>query len=346
MNRKELLKRASNLSQIAFARRFTYAEGMAKGMNAIDVKSGSGLRFTVLEERGLDLYELEYKGINVSFLNKNGPVSGQRFIADDTHFTGVMNGGMMFTAGLMNVGGGCVDTVHSLHGIIDGTAANEVSAKTTLTDDDVVTEISGKMIEAKLFGEKLELSRTITTQKSSPCIRIQDSLFNARALDAEFEILYHINIGFPFLDESVTLHTPESRVIPRNEDAQKGLDTHRTFSEPIDSCPEQVFFHEIKPDDEGYCYAVAVNHNLSLAFFVRYKNDNLTHLCQWKSMQSGDYVMGLEPSNNYLNSRKGERENGTLKTIGAFETLTFDVMFGILDGTEEIESFMKLHHIR
>ena len=349
LNQKELLRRASNLSQIAFARRFMYTEGMANGMRAIDVKSGSGLRFTVLEDRGLDLYEMEYKGINLSFLSKNGPVSGQRFVADDNHFTGLINGGMMFTAGLMNVGGGCVDTdgtVHSLHGRIDGTAANEVSAKSFMEDTDVVTEITGKMVEAKLFGEKLELSRKITTHSNCPCVHIEDSLFNARALDTEFEILYHINIGFPFLDESVTVHTPESRVIPRNEDAEKGLDAHHLISAPIDSCPEQVFFHEIKPDADGYCYALAVNHNLSLAFYVRYRFGELTHLCQWKSMQSGDYVLGLEPSNNYLNSRKGERENGTLKSIGGFETKKFDVMFGILDGDAEIETFMKNHDIR
>ena len=324
---KELLKRASNLAQIAFARRFTYAEGMAKGMNAIDVKSGSGLRFTVLEDRGLDLYEMEYKGLNLSFLTKNGPVSGQRFAADDNHFTSVMNGGMMFTAGLMNVGGGCVDTdgtVHSLHGRIDGTAANEVSAKTMLIDDDVVTEISGKMIESKLFGEKFELSRKITAWKNRPWVHIEDRLFNARALPTEFEILYHINLGFPFLDDGVTVHTPESRVIPRNADAEAGMTMHHQITAPVDSCPEQVFFHEIKPDEEGYCYALAINHSLHIGFFVRYKNDNLTHLCQWKSMQAGDYVLGLEPSNNYLNSRRGERENGTLQSIDAFETKTFD----------------------
>ncbi len=349
LTKQELLRRASNLSQLAFARRFEYGEGMAQGMRAIDVKSGSGLRFTVLEDRGLDFYEMEYKGINLSFLTKNGPVSGKRFIADDNHFTSVMNGGMMFTAGLMNVGGGCVDTdgtTHSLHGRYDGNAASEVSAKTTLTDNDIVTEISGKVTESKLFGEKFELSRKITTWGSKPWVHIEDTLFNARAIPTEFEILYHINLGFPFLDESVTIHTPESHVTPRNEDAKAGFSEYKIATKPIDSFAEQVFFHEIVPDSDGYCYALAINENLSLGFFVRYHIDNLTHLCQWKSMQSGDYVMGLEPSNNFLNSRKGERDNGTLKTIDGFETKKFDVMFGVLDGKNEIDSFMKTHKIK
>ncbi len=349
LTKQELLRRTSNLSQLAFARRFAYTEGMADGMRAIDVKGGSGLRFTVLEDRGLDFYEMEYKGINLSFLTKNSPVSGKRFIADDNHFTSVMNGGMMFTAGLMNVGGGCVDTdgtVHSLHGRYDGNAASEVSAKTELTDDGIVTKISGKVTESKLFGEKLELSRTITTWSNKPWVHIQDTLFNARAIPTEFALLYHINLGFPFLDESVTIHTPESRVIPRNDDAKAGIDTYNVATTPVDVCPEQVFFHEIVPDSDGYCYALAINENLNLGFFVRYRNDNLTHLCQWKSMQSGDYVMGLEPSNNYLGSRKGERDNGTLKTVGAFETKEFDVMFGVLDGKDEIKSFMETHKIK
>jgi hypothetical protein len=40
-------------------------------------------------------------------------------------------------------------------------------------------------------------------------------------------------------------------------------------------------------------------------------------------MASGDYALGLEPSNNYVLGRVKERENGTLKKIEAGQTIGF-----------------------
>ena len=39
-----------------------------------------------------------------------------------------------------------------------------------------------------------------------------------------------------------------------------------------------------------------------------------------RSMASGDYVLGLEPTNCYIMGRHDERENGTLPVLKAFET--------------------------
>ena len=38
-------------------------------------------------------------------------------------------------------------------------------------------------------------------------------------------------------------------------------------------------------------------------------------------MASGDYVLGLEPTNGYIMGRHDERENGTLKVLKAFESM-------------------------
>jgi hypothetical protein len=39
-------------------------------------------------------------------------------------------------------------------------------------------------------------------------------------------------------------------------------------------------------------------------------------------MASGDYVLGLEPSNTYIMGRHDERENGTLPVLKAFESIS------------------------
>lgn len=44
-------------------------------------------------------------------------------------------------------------------------------------------------------------------------------------------------------------------------------------------------------------------------------------------MASGDYVLGLEPTNCYIMGRSEERKNGTLPVLKAFETITNRVQF-------------------
>jgi len=55
--RAELHQRIGALSQLGGITRFEYCDGKAKGVTALRVKTASGLEFTVLPEKGLDLFE-------------------------------------------------------------------------------------------------------------------------------------------------------------------------------------------------------------------------------------------------------------------------------------------------
>ena len=50
-----LRSRIGDMSQLAGLKRYAFTEGKAKGIEAVDVKTGSGLHFTVLPGRGMDL---------------------------------------------------------------------------------------------------------------------------------------------------------------------------------------------------------------------------------------------------------------------------------------------------
>ena len=56
-------------------------------------------------------------------------------------------------------------------------------------------------------------------------------------------------------------------------------------------------------------------------------SENLPILVQWRSMASGDYALGLEPTNCYIMGRHAERENGTLPVLKPFESVTTSVNF-------------------
>ena len=56
-------------------------------------------------------------------------------------------------------------------------------------------------------------------------------------------------------------------------------------------------------------------------------SENLPILAHWRSMASGDYVCGLEPTNCYIMGRKKERQNGTLPVLAPFQTVKTEIKF-------------------
>ncbi|MBR3865915.1 MAG: DUF4432 family protein, partial [Clostridia bacterium] len=104
MNKTELLKRTGMISQYAGITPFTYTDGKADGVSAYRVKTGSGLEFTVLRDRALDIFEASYKGTNLSFVTRNGLVSSKYFYPNPLGFDTLMAGGLFFTAGIRNTG--------------------------------------------------------------------------------------------------------------------------------------------------------------------------------------------------------------------------------------------------
>ena len=82
-----------------------------------------------------------------------------------------------------------------------------------------------------------------------------------------------------------------------------------------------MFFHHLKGDWN----AELRNPELGICAHMTWSGDTLPILVQWRSMASGDYALGLEPTNSYMNGRAGERENGTLPVLKAWESITHRV---------------------
>ena len=96
----------------------------------------------------------------------------------------------------------------------------------------------------------------------------------------------------------------------------------------MDGAAEQVFFHEPPAGDGWVCLE---NPELGFGARVSWSQDTLPVLAQWKCMRSGEYVLGIEPSNGYIKGRAGERENGTIGRIGPFETREMEIRLAFYD---------------
>ena len=64
-------------SQTAYAEPFLFDDGAARGMRGIRVSTGAGLTFTVLPDRGMDLYRAEFRGVTFVWISPCGPRAAQ-----------------------------------------------------------------------------------------------------------------------------------------------------------------------------------------------------------------------------------------------------------------------------
>ncbi|NQT19814.1 MAG: DUF4432 family protein, partial [Planctomycetes bacterium] len=72
--RKELLRRIGNISQAGGTRSIELQEGSERGVRAIDFDTGTGFRFTVLPDRGMDIFDASYCGCSLCFHSPTGAV--------------------------------------------------------------------------------------------------------------------------------------------------------------------------------------------------------------------------------------------------------------------------------
>lgn len=341
--RKELEKRIGNLSQIGGTRHYQLNEGRSKGVSAIDVNTGCGFRFTILPDRGLDISSAIYKGMNLVYLTPNGEVNPAFYEPRGLGWLRTFFGGLLTTCGLTYLGQPCKDGDEELglHGRYSTTPARQVSDRSTWKGDDYYLEVSGIVEECSLFGDKIRLTRTISTRIGAKSLNINDIVENFGYKEAPFTILYHINAGFPLLDKSSELILSAIKTEPYDDISRAGIEKMTKFSAPVSGFKEQNYLHKMAGDRDGYGYAGMINKNLGngLGLYIRFDTQNLPYLSEWKMMGEGDYVAGIEPCNVKCESRSVLRKNRLLPFLKPGQVKEIKVEIGILEGEKEIEAF-------
>ena len=253
---------------------------------------------------------------------------------------------MLVTCGLTYVGAPTVDEGQGLglHGRIANLPASGVRAWGSWDGDDYVMSAVGEMREAVVFGARVSLQRTICARLGERRFFVEDRVRNEGYQTTAHQILYHMNLGFPLVDAGSYL-LAASEVEPRDPEAQKGFAQHSTFSDPIPSFAEQVFYHDMKQSAEGVVCAALVNPTLwqsqPFGYYIKYRKDQLPRFAEWKMMGESDYVVGMEPANCGVEGRNVDRANGTLQFLEPGEEREYRLELGLLVGQEEYQAFRR-----
>jgi len=338
--RRELFRRVGDLSQVGGVRPFTFTEGPARGMAGIDVRSGSGLNYTVLPDRGLDLSVAEYRGTPLAWRSAIGDRSPAFFEPEGMGWLMTFGGGLMVTGGLDQIGMPCEDEgqPYGLHGRYSGLPAERVHCDEVWKGNACTLAIEGRVRQASVFGKHLALHRRIETPLGESKIIVRDRVENAGSLPQPHMILYHCNFGFPLVDEGARIHAPAEAIVPRDEEAAQGLKRAMVLDGPA-LRGEQCFFYTMKPR-RGWVEVVLANRKLGdrgLGIVLRYRADTLPYFTEWKCMADKTYVLGLEPSNTPLVGRAEARRLGELETLRPGASVEYEVELSILDGKKAID---------
>ena len=328
MKKEELREYIGSMRQLAYIRRSVLEDGKGRGMRVMEVNNGSGLSFSVYPDRGMDIGEASYKGIPLAWLTPNGPVAPEFYEASNLNWLRSWSGGLLTGCGLMNVGGPNTSggEEHGLHGRLSNTPAGEVNTMSAWNEkDEYELKVSGNIRVSRVFGKNLMMTRSYRTALHDNSIEITDVVENQGFRTTPFMLLYHMNFGYPLVDENTYINAPDHDVTPQNAIAAAGFREWKYACAPQRDFAEQVFYHEIAPGDDGMAWAELVNEKLKLAVRVSYRTAELPYLVQWKQMGQGEYVMGLEPANCFPEGQANIAKRGMLRYLNPGEVTTCKV---------------------
>jgi len=355
--KESLIESVGDMSQICGIHSFIYDDGLAKGVRCLDFRNASGLRFQVLPDRGMDIYYAEYKGIPLNWLSGTGVVSSHYYSSHEWDWLRNFFGGLLVTCGLSNVGDHCVDRGAYLekehfgaHGRISNLPAKAVSYKSYWDNENYILQVEGNVIEAAAQGENFQLTRRIQTQMGKPSIHISDSVQNRSFYTVPHMFLYHINIGYPLLDEASEIYMSYTHIQGLDIEAEKNCGEIGHLSMPDEKALELVYMIDQRSDENGYCHVMFANrsleNNAGLGISLSYQKSAFPYFTLWKRLNRGEYVIGFEPGNCTVQGRNMQRNRGDLRHLKPQETCHYDTEIALLTSNEIIDQYQSTYGLQ
>jgi hypothetical protein len=131
------------------------------------------------------------------------------------------------------------------------------------------------------------------------------------------QLLYHCNVGGPFLEAGSRVVVPIKELSPLTQRAAEGIDTVDTYAGPAAGFAEQVYCCDPLADAHGKTLAMLYNRAADRGLVVRFNHQELPCFTVWKNTGAVEdgYVTGLEPATNYPNFKSFERQQGRVVVL-------------------------------
>ncbi len=354
-SRTDLERRTGALGQFAGVRLMTLDDGLERGIRMLEFRTGTGLRFTVLVDRAMDIADCEYQGLSLGWHSPSGfrhpglhEPEGEGGLGWLRSFSG-----LMVTCGLDHIlfmderdASGYVyeprkTVCNSVHGRVSAIPARLTGYGEKWDTDRCTLWCEGLVSQGTVFGEHLELRRRIEVDVGTDVIRLHDTVVNRGFYTTPHMYCYHINLGYPLLDEGAEYVAPIADVVWAGHGGEayraQGVG-YRTLAAPCDNFHEQVWEHELAADDKARVSVGLFNDRLNLGFELNVSKTQFPCMYEWQNLQAGQYAIGLEPSTHHVLGGSFARGRGEEILLDHGQTRSYDSEFRILTGAEKLKA--------
>lgn len=346
--RHELLRRVGRLDQVAGVRLVTLGDGAERGVRVLEFRTGTGFAFEVVVDRAFDLGRCELRGQPLAWTSAVGFAGPWYYEWEGLGFFRNWGGGLLTTCGIDHTLFMATDTAaqyhyppkqtedFGLHGRVSNRPARLVGYGERWDGDACVLWAEGEVLQASVFGEQLLLRRRIEARLGESRLTLHDEVENVGFDRTPHMLLYHVNAGFPVVDEGAEILVPSRETVARGAHP---VDGYRTLEPPAAMYVERVYEHANVAEPAGTVPVAVVNRRLGLGLYEVYRADQLPHHFCWRMLGEGAYVVGIEPCTNRTAGRLDARERGELIELGPGESRHYDLELGALDGDAAIAAF-------
>ncbi len=282
--------------------------GGAPGCRVAVFDTGTPLRFVLNLDRGGDVVEASYGGLSLAWLTPNGYAPPSHELSRAERWSVGWNGGLVSTCGPDVIGRKLDEAgrVVDLHGAFHHRPA-AVTAIRQPDPRDGVLEMGVDLVVrvAQLFGPIYEIRRTVSATLGVPGLRVRDTVRNAGNTAVDHHWLYHVNLGYPLLDEGAELVLGGTAACVWGD--EPGAATHPEWKRVNAPTPDHAGDGErgvtLTPPagTEGHSTVGLINPALGVGVRLRYDAATLPRLANWQHYgPAGSYVAALEPFNGQL----------------------------------------------
>ncbi|MEW1986281.1 DUF4432 family protein [Pseudarthrobacter oxydans] len=286
-------------------------DGAARGTRVLTVVASGGLTLRVLLDRGMDIGQAWFDGYPVSWQTAVGEVA-PGFVNGGQGWLDGWSGGLVTTCGLRNIGS--PSEGEGQHGSFTDLPAQNVSiTRRWLDDGQLAVDIEGMLFDASSLRGRLVVRRRITLATSSGELEISDRVTNESAIAEQTPILYHVNLGAPFL-------SADSVIAWRgwNDTERDGVSGTTDMGRP--QLVDDRIVELSRDQGAGESGAVVTSPALGLIAEVLWDTDALPRLHTWQRWVPGSFAMSIEPANASLRGRAYDRAEGRAPMLAPGET--------------------------
>lgn len=343
-------------AQIGGIERYTFDEGEARGMRALVVNTGGGLRYRILPDRGLDLDQAFFGHHSLTFLSHKGVTRPTRALDHGRDWLKGYPVGLLTSCGPFNIGppGHDDDGEYGMHGPHSNTAASVESV--TQPDPHAghwEMSVTGRIRYGQFYGPNVELRRTISSTLGRNSIRFEDEFFNAGNVAVPHAWLLHFDFGYPLVDEGAEFCFDEQAIepFPGDERSARRFSTgdFKRIPKPLPPSGDQTgpksWMGYVSPRaaPDGTTTVGIVNDKVGFGVAIRYDTKDFPRCLNWQHFQQHEYVAALEPLTGSVEGRDKDRARGFVRALEPQQRTTYRYSVDVVSDEEGLAGLKALN---